>query len=130
MMEDDRCMVIKLGNLTEDEEEELNDLLYEFAKRRVDNEEDIFESDLDLAFNNHLTGLKDNNTVEWMVDVWNKVVPIGTPVLLTNDHGKVEETKTRSKAWIIPHKIVGTPLVMVEEISGGYLLDRIVPKGD
>jgi len=128
-MKDDRCIIVKLGNLTESEEEEINDLLHEFAKRRVDNEEDLLETDPDLCYYDYLTGLKDNKTVKWMVDVWNKVVPVGTPVLLTNDHGKIEETKTRSKAWIIPHKPVGTPMVMVNRF-GSYLLDRIVPKGD
>lgn len=55
---------------------------------------------------------------------WNQQHPPGTSVELTNDEGQIEETKTRSEAWLLGS---GTPVVMVEGRTGGYLLDRIKP---
>ncbi len=54
---------------------------------------------------------------------WNKNVPVGAPVLLVDDDGELEETQTRSAAWV-----AGMALVSVEGRSGGYLLSRIIPK--
>lgn len=52
---------------------------------------------------------------------WNERNPIGTKVDVTLDDGAVKQTKTRSVAWLAS----GTPVVMVEGISGGYSLSRV-----
>jgi hypothetical protein len=49
-------------------------------------------------------------------------LPEGTPVLLVNDLGLYELTKTRSLPWKLGH---GELVVMVEGRSGGYAFDRI-----
>lgn len=51
-------------------------------------------------------------------------VPEGTPVVVTRDDGSKLETRTRSPAWLLGEH---TAVVMVEGISGAYLLDRIDP---
>jgi len=53
---------------------------------------------------------------------WNELYPPGTKVNLTNDLGEVEETETRSIAWLLDS---GHPVVMVKGRSGGYSLERI-----
>jgi len=58
------------------------------------------------------------------VDDWNRQYPIGTPVRVTKDDGKVTVTKTRSAAWAMGGH---TAVVMVDGIAGGYLLSRCVP---
>ena len=62
---------------------------------------------------------------ESMVQEWNERYPPGTPVQLTNDDDVIEETKTRSPAWLLGS---GHPVVMVEGRTGGYSLERIKPK--
>ncbi len=62
---------------------------------------------------------------ESIVQEWNELYPPGTEVLLTNDDGKIEETKTRSIAWLLGS---GHPVVSVEGRTGGYSLERIQPK--
>ena len=57
------------------------------------------------------------------VERWNAAYPIGTEVDRTDDHGNVHRTRTRSIAWVI----CGHASVMVEGISGGYLLSRMKP---
>lgn len=49
-------------------------------------------------------------------------VPVGAPVEVTKDDGSKAATKTRSSAWQLGD---GTPVVMVDGISGGYLLTRV-----
>jgi hypothetical protein len=61
---------------------------------------------------------------EAMVQEWNELYPPGTPVQLTNDDGEIEETKTRSIAWLLGS---GHAVVSVEGRTGGYLLERIRP---
>ncbi len=61
---------------------------------------------------------------ESVVQEWNERYPPGTDVLLTNDDGEVEETKTRSIAWLLGS---GHSVVSVEGRTGGYLLERIKP---
>ncbi len=61
---------------------------------------------------------------EEKVERWNFYYISGTDVQLTNDDGQIEETKTRSRAWLLGS---GTPVVKVEGRSGGYLLDRVRP---
>lgn len=57
---------------------------------------------------------------------WNKLYPPGTPVEVTRDMGEIEKTKTRSIAWVMGGH---TCVVMVDGISGGYLLERVRPYG-
>jgi hypothetical protein len=56
------------------------------------------------------------------VNRWNKNHPPETPVVLTKDDGSEVETKTRSGAWLLGGH---TAVVMVEGISGCYLLERV-----
>lgn len=57
---------------------------------------------------------------------WNRLYPSGTPVEVTRDNGSILTTKTRSEAWVMgEHSCV----VMVDGISGGYLLERVRPVG-
>ncbi len=62
---------------------------------------------------------------ESVVQEWNELHPPGTKVLLTNDLGGVEETRTRSIAWLLGS---GHPVVSVEGRTGGYSLERIKPQ--
>lgn len=65
-----------------------------------------------------------NKTFQKLVEDWNQKYPIGTSVLLTNDDGQIEHTKTRSPAWCL---YSGYPVVSVNGRAGGYLLTRIKP---
>lgn len=66
--------------------------------------------------------------VTWTVDLWNRAAPVGTKVVLTDDRGEQHQTRTRSLAW----SMCGSPVVMVEGRSGGYLCERlrIVDEGE
>lgn len=55
------------------------------------------------------------------VDAWNAAHPIGTPVIRTDDFGAEHHHVTRSIAWVV----CDHGSVMVDGISGGYLLSRI-----
>jgi hypothetical protein len=61
---------------------------------------------------------------DWAVELWNRLMPMGAAVELTNDLGGVEVTTTRSKAWVL----CNDPVVMVAGRSGGYSLWRIQPQ--
>jgi hypothetical protein len=61
---------------------------------------------------------------ETLVEKWNEHYPPGTEVVLTNDLGHVERTKTRSTAWLL---YSGQPVVKVDGRAGGYLLTRVTP---
>lgn len=61
--------------------------------------------------------------LERKVEAWNRDVPVGTEVIRTDDMGEKHRTRTRSIAWIV----CGHASVMVDGISGGYLLERIQP---
>lgn len=61
--------------------------------------------------------------LERKVEEWNRDVPVGTEVIRTDDLGQRHRTRTRSIAWIV----CGHASVMVDGISGGYLLERIKP---
>jgi len=54
----------------------------------------------------------------------NWTAPVGTSVEVTRDLGDKFVTKTRSMPWKLGN---GTPVIMVEGISGGYLLTRVRP---
>jgi len=53
---------------------------------------------------------------------WNAAFPVGTAVTVTRDNGTVEHIRTRSVAWQLPS---GSPIVLLDGISGGYLLTRV-----
>lgn len=58
------------------------------------------------------------------VEEWNAAHAIGTDVIVTKDLGEQFPTKTRSPAWVLSGH---TPVIMVNGISGCYLLDRVRP---
>jgi hypothetical protein len=58
-----------------------------------------------------------------LCDEWNEKHPDPIAVILTNDFGQEEKTRTRSIAW----EVCGSPVVKVEGRTGGYLLTRIRP---
>lgn len=63
-----------------------------------------------------------------LVDDWNAAYPIGTPVTrykLINPLAEPQETKTRSAAWLMSGH---SAMVMVEGISGGVLVESVVPR--
>jgi hypothetical protein len=64
---------------------------------------------------------------DWAVEVWNRLVEVGTEVELENDLGEIERTKTRSEAWIV---CSNQPVAKVEGRAGGYLLWRLKPTGN
>ena len=59
-----------------------------------------------------------------IVGAWNAHHRVGTPVVLVDDLGRLEWTKTRTLAWCLGH---GEPVVSVEGRTGGYILSRIIP---
>lgn len=59
------------------------------------------------------------------VAAWNEQHPEGTAVVVTKDDRSELETVTTSKAWMVGGH---TAVVMVQGISGGYLLDRVRAK--
>lgn len=60
-----------------------------------------------------------------MCDTYNSEFPVGIPVWVALDDGRILDTRTRSEAWVLGgHSVV----VMVEGIAGGYSLDRVTPK--
>ncbi len=68
-----------------------------------------------------------------LIEYW-KDVPEGTQVIVTKDDGEKFHTKTRSSPWMLGVSSRGpghTAVIMVEGITGGYLLERIrlVPPG-
>lgn len=59
-----------------------------------------------------------------LVEAFNREWPPGTPCTLVKDFGEAIETRTRSKAWTLGH---GAAVVLVDGISGGYALERVIP---
>lgn len=59
------------------------------------------------------------------VKQWNENYPGGTPVYVVKDLGEVVETRTRSIAWMAGD---AHAMVLVDGISGGYILARVVPQ--
>ena len=57
-----------------------------------------------------------------LVDNWNSSNPSGTPVEMRKDTGELVKTVTRSEAWLLGGH---TAVVMVDGVSGGYLLNRM-----
>jgi hypothetical protein len=64
-------------------------------------------------------------TLTKTVDDWNAKNPVGTPVTVRKDDGTIVHSITRSEAWLLGDH---TPVVMVDGISGGYLLERVKPE--
>lgn len=60
------------------------------------------------------------------VDNWNAKHPVGTEVRVMRDFGGPVFTKTRSEAWMLGGH---TAVIMLEDISGAYSLDRCKPQG-
>lgn len=56
------------------------------------------------------------------IDAW-KDKPIGTPVYVVRDNGRITETKTRSAPWCLGDG--STVVILLEGFSGGYLLERV-----
>lgn len=59
-------------------------------------------------------------------DAWTH--PVGTIVDVTRDNGDVERTRTRSLPWMLgasDGSTGHTPVIMLDGISGGYLLTRV-----
>lgn len=62
-----------------------------------------------------------------LIEEW-KSVPEGTPVVVTKDMGEQFHTKTRSIPWMLgaSSRDPGhTAVILVEGITGGYMLERI-----
>ena len=71
-----------------------------------------------------MTHYKPNRWQLAAVERWNLAVPVGAPVLYTNDLGQVVATLTRSAAWQLGD---GTPVVKLADRTGGYDLSRCTP---
>lgn len=54
-------------------------------------------------------------------DAWK--YPEGTPVTVRKDDGSVVATSTRSMPWMVG----GTAVILLEDFSGGYSLERVRP---
>ncbi len=70
---------------------------------------------------------KSPELLQTMVDDWNAKYPVGTPVTrykLINPLEEPGETKTRSAAWVMSGH---SAMVMVEGVSGGVILESVVP---
>lgn len=61
---------------------------------------------------------------EAIVGAWNDQHPPGREVVLINDDGEQERTRTRSIAWTLGD---GTPVVRVPGGTEVYILERVVP---
>ncbi len=59
------------------------------------------------------------------VKAFNAANAVGTPVNVGKDDGTVLETTTRSEAWLMSGH---SAMILVEGISGGYLLERVTPR--
>lgn len=57
-------------------------------------------------------------------DRWNQHRPTGTKVEVRLDDGSIRNTTTRSEAWLMGGH---TAVIMLEGISGGYMLERVRP---
>ena len=55
-------------------------------------------------------------------DQWNVTNPVGTAVWLERDGGAIEETTTRTQAYVCD---AGYPVIFLEGIRGYYLLSRV-----
>ncbi len=70
---------------------------------------------------NHRVPVVDDLRVHNDIPVSMKKLPVGTPVTVTHDDGRVEKTTTRSTPWIM----CGTWSVLLDGIVGCYALSRV-----
>lgn len=56
-----------------------------------------------------------------IVEGW-KATPEGTEVVVRKDNGSEVRTRTRSGPWLLGGH---TAVIMLEGVSGGYLLERV-----
>jgi hypothetical protein len=56
-----------------------------------------------------------------LVDRWNRLYPVGQPVIVVEDDGRETETTTTTPAWLMGGH---TPVVTRADRAGGYLLTR------
>ena len=66
-----------------------------------------------------------------LVYEWNKNFEIGTEVIVTKDDGSKVSTKTISQAYMLGASGTypgHTAVIMLDEISGAYELDRVLVK--
>lgn len=67
------------------------------------------------------------NNPQSIADAWNAKHPVGTPVTrykLIKPLREPQTTKTRSEAWVMGGH---SAMVMVEGVSGGVLVESVVP---
>jgi hypothetical protein len=55
---------------------------------------------------------------------FNAHVPVGSAVYVRKDNGDIQQTATRSEAWVMGGH---TAVVLLEGVSGAYLLSRVTP---
>ena len=67
---------------------------------------------------------RSRSELERICKKWNDEYPVGKYVRVRRDDGSQLITKTRSEAWVLSGH---TAVIMVEQITGAYLLDRVTP---
>lgn len=71
-----------------------------------------------MAFN---TAIKNHN--QGLIDAWNRVVPVRSAVLIVHESGRVERTRTASRAWAGGGRVV----VKVDDRAGGVAISQLIP---
>ena len=63
-----------------------------------------------------------NKNLQEAADAFNRLYPVGTPIILINDFGEETIRKVESKAWVIgDHSVIA----LFEGITGGYNINRV-----
>lgn len=70
------------------------------------------------------SGQRSRSELERICKNWNAKHAVGKWVRVRRDDGSQLITKTRSEAWVLSGH---TAVIMVEQITGAYLLDRVTP---
>ena len=68
--------------------------------------------------------MKYNKHAQQEVTTWNKLHPIGSPVIVCLDTGETRDTVTRSKAQLLAGH---TAVIWLKGISGYYRLSQVIP---
>lgn len=63
------------------------------------------------------------NKNQGILKAWNETIPVRTEVLLVDDFGEVERTRTGSIAWIGGGRVV----VKVDGRAGGFDVSQLIP---
>jgi len=63
------------------------------------------------------------NKNQGILQAWNETIPVRTEVMLIDDFGKVERTRTGSTAWIGGGRVV----VKVDGRAGGFDVAQLIP---